>query len=63
VDEHCWASSGGLRLVTDLAEHAVELYGTLHPPGLTLTVLSPPVALPGDLGADLIAAGTEEVPL
>jgi hypothetical protein len=63
VDEQRWASADGLRLVTDLAEHAVELYGTLDPPGLTATVLSPPLAVPPDLGQDLIAAATEEAPL
>ena len=53
----------GLRLVTELAEHGVELYGTLDPPGLTATVLSPPLAVPADLGQELLATGTEEVPL
>jgi hypothetical protein len=40
----------------------VELYGTLDPPGLTVTVLSPPLAMPTDLGEDLLAAGTEQAP-
>jgi hypothetical protein len=62
VDEQRWASSDGLRLVTSLAEHTVELYGTLDPPGLTATVLSPPLAMPTDLGEDLLAAGTEQAP-
>jgi hypothetical protein len=63
VDEQRWARSGGLRLVTELAGHSVELYGTLDPPGLTATVLSPPLPLPPDLGGELTGTGTEEVPL
>jgi hypothetical protein len=63
VDEQRWADSGGLRLVTELAGHTVELYGTLAPPGLTATVLSPPLAVPPDLAQDLLGTGTEAVPL
>lgn len=63
VDEQRWIASGGRWLVTRLAEHTVELYGTSDPAGLTATVLSPPLAVPPALGNDLIAAGTEGVPL
>jgi hypothetical protein len=63
VDEDRWARSAGLRLVTDLAEHTVELYATLDPPGLTATVLGPPLAVPADLAHDLLATGTADAPL
>jgi hypothetical protein len=63
VDEERWARASGLRLVTTLADHTVELYGTLDPRGLTATVLGPPLALPPDLGAELTALGTETVDL
>jgi hypothetical protein len=63
VDEPRWAGSGGRWLVAGLAEHAVELYATVTPPGLTATLLSPPLAVPADLGNDLLATGTEQVPL
>jgi hypothetical protein len=63
IDEDLWVRSAGLRLVTDLAGHIVELYATRHPPGLTATVLAPPLAVPADLAHDLLTTGTADAPL
>jgi hypothetical protein len=62
LDERRWAESDGLWLRTTVAAQPVELYGTLTPPIVTLTVRSAPIAVPDDLARDLLAAGTEQVP-
>jgi hypothetical protein len=61
VDERRWVDAGGLRLVTEVAGHAVELYGVLSPATLTVTVLSPPVQVPVALGRQLVAGTAEQV--
>jgi hypothetical protein len=63
VDERRWADADGLRLVTGLDGCGVELYAVLTPPALTLTVIGPPIAVPEELGRELMAAGPEDVPL
>jgi hypothetical protein len=62
VDERRWADSHGLRLLTEIDGNSVELYAVLSPPALTVTVLTAPFSVPIELGRELVAAGTEELP-
>jgi hypothetical protein len=62
VDERRWADADGLRLVTTVDGCGVDLFAVLTPPVITLTVLGPPVAVPEDLGRELMAATPEDVP-
>lgn len=62
VDERRWADSDGLRLVTGIEGHNAELYAALTPPAITLTVLATPAPVPVELGRELVAIGTEQLP-
>jgi hypothetical protein len=61
VDDQRWTASGGLRLVTALSAHVLELTGTEH--ALTATLLSPPLPVPADLGTEMGGSPAQQAPL
>jgi hypothetical protein len=61
VDDQRWTASGGLRLVTTLSAHVLELTGTGH--AVTVALLSPPLPAPADLATEMGATPPEHAPL